>query len=32
MRLFLNKKGQEMGLEEDHQKQKKRHEEKETAN
>ncbi|CAB5498939.1 hypothetical protein AZO1586I_413 [Bathymodiolus thermophilus thioautotrophic gill symbiont] len=31
MRLFLNKKGQEMGLEEDHQTQQKRHEAKETA-
>jgi hypothetical protein len=32
MRLFLNKKGQEMGLEEDHQTQQKRHEAKETSN
>jgi hypothetical protein len=31
MRLFLNKKGQEMVLEEDHQTQQKRHEAKETA-
>lgn len=31
MRLFLHKKGQELGLEEDHQTQQRRHEKKETA-
>jgi hypothetical protein len=30
MRLFLHKKGQELGLKEDHQTQQKRHEKKET--